>query len=50
MAAWLPVRDASADWATFLQATGQAGTYLGATMAVNIKTYGTLSMKEVVSP
>lgn len=50
MAAWLPVRDASADWATFLQAAGQAATYLGATMAVDVKTYGSLSMKEVVAP
>jgi hypothetical protein len=50
MAAWLLVRDASADWATFLAAAGKAGTYLGATMAVDVKTYGSLSMKEVVAP
>ena len=50
MAAWLSARDASADWKTFLQAAGKAGTYLGATMAVDVKTYGSLSMKEVVAP
>jgi hypothetical protein len=50
MAAWLSVRDASADWATFLEAAGKAGKYLGGTMAADVKTYGSLSMKEVVAP
>jgi hypothetical protein len=50
MAAGLLVRDTSSDWATFLAAAGKAGTYLGATMAVDVKTYGTLTMKEFVAP
>ncbi len=50
MADWLPVRDGSSDWAAFLAAAGRAGTYLGATMAVDVKTYGSMSMKEVVAP
>lgn len=50
MAAWLTMRDASADWATFMQAGGKAGAYLGATLASDLKTWVPMSMKQVVAP
>ncbi|MBW2495894.1 MAG: hypothetical protein JRF61_01360 [Deltaproteobacteria bacterium] len=50
MAAWLPVRDASSDWASFVQAGQNAGTYLGGSMAADIQTWGPIGMKEIVAP
>lgn len=50
MAAWLAVRDPSADWATYQKASRPTGEYLGGSLARDIKTWGTATLPEIVAP
>jgi hypothetical protein len=50
MADWLVVRDASADWAAYLEASNRVSSYLGATMAADLKSWGPASMADIVAP
>ncbi|MCL4684984.1 hypothetical protein KJ059_09570 [Myxococcota bacterium] len=50
MAGWTAVRDASADWATYQQASRPTGKYLGGSLARDIKTWGTATLAEIVAP
>jgi len=49
MAGWLTVLDGSSDWATFLEASAQAGDYLGGSLAADLKTWGPATMEEIAA-
>lgn len=49
MAAWLALRDASSDWAAFLEASAKAGDYLGGSLAADLKVWGPASMEEIAA-
>ena len=40
MEAWIDVRNASGDWAAYLEASGPTGEYLGGSLARDLKTWG----------
>lgn len=50
MAEWLPVRDASADWATYQDASSKVSEYLGGSLATTIEAWGPAGMKDIVAP
>lgn len=49
MANWIAVRDASSDWARFLDASGKAADYLGGSLATDLKTWGPATMEEIAA-
>lgn len=49
MAEWLPLRDASSDWAAYQKASNRASRYLGGSMANDLKTWGPAGMKDIVA-
>jgi hypothetical protein len=50
MDSWTKVRDASADWSTYLTASRKSAQYLGASLARDIKSWGTATLKELTTP
>lgn len=50
MEAWLAVRDASADWTAYIDASRKAAEYLGSSMARDLKTWGPASLKDLAVP
>ena len=50
MAAWLAVRDPSADWATYQKASRPTAEYLGGSLARDIKTWGPATLPAIVAP
>jgi len=49
MDAWLDVRDASADWTTYLGASRPTGEYLGSTLSRDLKAWGPASLEELTA-
>lgn len=49
MAGWLAVRDASNDWAKFLEASAKAADYLGGSLATDLKAWGPATMKDIAA-
>ena len=47
MEAWEEMRDASADWAAYLQASRPAADFLGASLARDLKIWGPASLKDL---
>lgn len=47
MDAWQDTRNASADWAAYLEASRSTGDYLGGSLARDIKTWGPASLKDL---
>jgi hypothetical protein len=50
MDSWAKVRDASADWSTYLTASRKSATYQGGSLARDVKSWGTATLKEVTAP
>ncbi len=46
MESWLAVRDASADWRTYLEASRDSASYRGSTLARDIKSWGPATLKQ----
>lgn len=49
MDSWLDVRDASADWTTYVQASNPTGEFLGSAMARDMKAWGPASLEELTA-
>jgi hypothetical protein len=49
MDAWLDVRDASADWTTYIEASRPNGEYLGSTLSRDLKAWGPASLEELTA-
>jgi hypothetical protein len=47
MAEWLPVRNGSSDWATYQPASDEVSTYLGGSLASDVKSWGPATMKDI---
>jgi hypothetical protein len=50
METWTAVRDASADWAAYQKASEPTSEHLGATLARDLKTWGTATLPQLVAP
>lgn len=50
MAAWLAVRDPSADWAAYQRASRPTGEYLGGSLARDLETWGSATLPGIVAP
>lgn len=50
LAAWQAVRNASADWAAYQKASAPAAELLGASLARDLKTWGTATLPQLVAP
>jgi hypothetical protein len=50
MAAWVAVRDPSADWATYQKASRPTSEYLGVTLARDLKSWGPATLPQLVAP
>ena len=47
---WVDARDGSADWAAYLEASRASAQYLGTSMIRDVKSWGSLSLKDVSVP
>jgi hypothetical protein len=50
MAAWHAVRNASADWTAYQKASAATAEFLGASLARDLKTWGTATLPQLVAP
>jgi hypothetical protein len=50
MDSWTKVRDASADWSTYLTASRKSASYLGGSLARDVKSWGAATLKELTAP
>jgi hypothetical protein len=50
MAAWTAIRNASADWATYVDASEPTSEYLGASLARDVKSWGPATLQQLAGP
>jgi hypothetical protein len=50
MDSWTRTRDASTDWPTYLAASRKVAEYLGGSLARDVKSWGTATLKELTAP
>jgi hypothetical protein len=50
MEAWLATRDASADWAAYLDGSEKISKFLGSSMARDLKSWGPATLADIVAP
>jgi hypothetical protein len=50
MDSWAKVRDASSDWSTYLTASRKSATYLGGSLARDVKSWGAATLKDLTAP
>ncbi len=50
MDAWLDVRNASADWTAYIEASRKVADYLGGSLARDVKTWGPTTLKDLAMP
>jgi len=47
MEAWVATRNASSDWATYLEASGKVSEYLGTNLARTVKRWGAATLGQL---